>query len=88
MTAGDLVHSACILAAVERGDGVELRILECVGIEPVDEGTYRWDMLKTPGAHQYPEARATFTFRDRHGLGRTQLEMKASTPLLFTRIAV
>lgn len=83
MTAGDLVESACILAVQERGDGVEVRILECTGLETHD---HRWD---TPaGAHRHPAARATASFRDRHTGLRIQLELKASTPLLFTRISI
>lgn len=87
MTAGDLVQSACVLGIVERGMGAEteVRILECVSIEPHDD---KWALDRADGQLIEGNARATCTFRDRGGTGRVQLELKASTPLLFTRISM
>lgn len=92
MTAGDLVHSACVLAIQERGMGAETEtgILECVSIAPhgmvsqdggksayYEDGAIHWPL---------PGSRADVTFRDRLHGGLLVLTLKPDTPLLFTGI--
>lgn len=83
MTAGDLVVSACVLAIRERGMGAETEttIWECMDTERCGPG---WPEIE--GSVPRDDARLSVVFRDRQTSEVIRLELKASTPLLFTRI--
>lgn len=82
MTAGDLVQSVGVLAIRERGAETEASIWECVDVEHIGRG---WPDIDQSIPH--PDARLVVTFRDRQTGETIHMQMKAKTPLLFTRIA-
>jgi hypothetical protein len=85
MTAADLVESACVVAIREREIDAEAKtsIWQCTSVEHVGLG---WPNID--GAQAHPDARLVATFHDRQTGERVELQLKAKTPLLFTRIAI
>jgi hypothetical protein len=83
MTAADLVESACVVAIREREIDAEAKtsIWQCTSVEHVGRG---WSDVDG----NWPDARLVATFHDRQTGERVELQLKAKTPLLFTRIAI